>query len=209
MIAYRCVKSFIVSPSSKTKPSVYFNFHDDFVVCIGALFPTPGEYSRCHTLPLPVLNGLMITYFCMWPQCHSIPWFDTAYNSSWILWFNITVKTSKLCVTGLCAGTSPCDRWIPRTNGQWRGKCFDLMTSSWMLTFVWHFTEDGGGMRAQMLSWQYPIWQVWALVGNALTLLVLVSPGYQQHRYNLLLAIGHTGHHLSDLRTGNVSGVIS
>ena len=23
------------------------------------------------------------------------------------------------------------DRWIPRTNGQQRGKCFDLMTSSW------------------------------------------------------------------------------
>ena len=22
-------------------------------------------------------------------------------------------------------------RWIPRTNGQWRGKCFHLMTSSW------------------------------------------------------------------------------
>ena len=23
------------------------------------------------------------------------------------------------------------DRWIPRPNGQWRGKCFHLMTSSW------------------------------------------------------------------------------
>ena len=26
------------------------------------------------------------------------------------------------------------DRWIPRTNGQWRGKCFHLMTSSWLMT---------------------------------------------------------------------------
>ena len=25
------------------------------------------------------------------------------------------------------------DRWIPRTNGQLRGKCFHLMTSSWLL----------------------------------------------------------------------------
>ena len=25
------------------------------------------------------------------------------------------------------------DRWIPRTKGQWRGKCFHLMTSSWMI----------------------------------------------------------------------------
>ena len=31
-------------------------------------------------------------------------------------------KTSKLRVTG--------DRWIPRTNDQYRGKCFHLMTSS-------------------------------------------------------------------------------
>ena len=30
----------------------------------------------------------------------------------------------------LC-GEFPGDRWIPRTNGQLRGKCFHLMTSSW------------------------------------------------------------------------------
>ena len=36
-------------------------------------------------------------------------------------------KTSKLHVTGLCAGNSPV------TDGQWRGKCFHLMTSSWFL----------------------------------------------------------------------------
>ena len=35
-------------------------------------------------------------------------------------------KTSKLRVTGLVTG----DRWIPHTNGQSRGKCFHLMTSS-------------------------------------------------------------------------------
>ena len=46
-------------------------------------------------------------------------------------------KTSKLSVTGLCAGNSPVtgefpgDRWISRTNGQWREKCFRLMPSSW------------------------------------------------------------------------------
>ena len=28
------------------------------------------------------------------------------------------------------------DRWIPRTNGQLRGKCFHLMTSSWIITLV-------------------------------------------------------------------------
>ena len=30
------------------------------------------------------------------------------------------------------------DRWIPRTNGQWRGKCFQLMTSSWYVLFCCH-----------------------------------------------------------------------
>ena len=35
-------------------------------------------------------------------------------------------KTSKPCVTGLCAGNSPV-----RTNGQKREKCFHFMTSSW------------------------------------------------------------------------------
>ena len=39
-------------------------------------------------------------------------------------------KTSKLCVTGLCVGIHR-DRWIPRTKGQLRGKCFHLMTSSY------------------------------------------------------------------------------
>ena len=34
------------------------------------------------------------------------------------------------------------DRWIPRTNGQWRGKCFHLMTSSCgiVIKTSWDFT---------------------------------------------------------------------
>ena len=41
-------------------------------------------------------------------------------------------KTSKLRVTGLYAacGEFTGDRWIARTNGQLRGKCFHLITSS-------------------------------------------------------------------------------
>ena len=40
-------------------------------------------------------------------------------------------KTSELRVTGLC-GEFTDDRWIHSTNGQLRGKCFNLMTSSWI-----------------------------------------------------------------------------
>ena len=39
-------------------------------------------------------------------------------------------KTQKLRVVGLCFGEFTGDRWIPRTNGQLRGKCLHLMTSS-------------------------------------------------------------------------------
>ena len=39
-------------------------------------------------------------------------------------------KTSKLRVTGLCVGNS-------RTKGQFRGKCFHLMTSSWYYNLRW------------------------------------------------------------------------
>ena len=42
-------------------------------------------------------------------------------------------KTSKLRVTGRCAGNSP-DRWIPLTKGQLCGKGFHLMPSSWSST---------------------------------------------------------------------------
>ena len=30
------------------------------------------------------------------------------------------------------------DRWIPRTKGQLRGKCFHLMTSSWLISMIWY-----------------------------------------------------------------------
>ena len=64
-------------------------------------------------------------------------------------------KTSKLRVTGLLCGKFTGDRWISRTNGQLRGKCFHLMTSSCatLLPVLWedtclsqyslHITEDG------------------------------------------------------------------
>ena len=33
------------------------------------------------------------------------------------------------------------DRWIPRTKGQWRGKCFHLLTSSWYAANVGIFQQ--------------------------------------------------------------------
>ena len=36
------------------------------------------------------------------------------------------------------------DRWIPRTKGQLRGKCFHLMTSSWTSNFLQHLLPFNG-----------------------------------------------------------------
>ena len=41
----------------------------------------------------------------------------------------------------LCGGF-PGDRWIPPTNGQLRGKCFHLMTSSWIYQLKWLCVPD-------------------------------------------------------------------
>ena len=52
-------------------------------------------------------------------------------------------KTPTLRVTGLCVGIHR-DRWIPRTKGQLRGKCFHLVTSSWCCSYpdiLWHTWE--------------------------------------------------------------------
>ena len=41
------------------------------------------------------------------------------------------------------------DRWIPHTNGQLRGKCFHLMTSSWRSSVWLHQWWDNG-----MIAWK-------------------------------------------------------
>ena len=51
------------------------------------------------------------------------------------------------------------DRWLPRTNGQLRGKCFHLMTSSWISPkFVFRGINN-------LLPWvQLVAWCRWGLV---------------------------------------------
>ena len=50
-------------------------------------------------------------------------------------------KTSKLRVTGLCVWGIHRDRWIPRTKGQLRRKCFHLMTSLWYSGWRWRYLK--------------------------------------------------------------------
>ena len=45
------------------------------------------------------------------------------------------------------------DRWIPRTKGQLRGKCFHLMTSSWYVSVIWVILFSGhGNLKSSALS---------------------------------------------------------
>ena len=48
-------------------------------------------------------------------------------------------KTPKLRVTGFVRWPVTDDRWIPRTNGRFRGKCFHWMTSSW---YYWRLMKN-------------------------------------------------------------------
>ena len=49
------------------------------------------------------------------------------------------------------------DRWIPRTKGQLRGKCFHLMTSSWNLPAA---GETSKLSRPMDLTWHYDYYQI-------------------------------------------------
>ena len=64
-------------------------------------------------------------------------------------------ETSKRRVTGLCVG----DRWIPRTNGQLRGKCFHLMTSSWFVAIstLLRVHPDWGHVRRHGRQWMVTV----------------------------------------------------
>ena len=46
------------------------------------------------------------------------------------------------------------DRWIPRTKGQLRGKCFHLMTSSWISNNIWHYST---GCKFLTMPYRYPL----------------------------------------------------
>ena len=58
------------------------------------------------------------------------------------------------------------DRWIPRTKGQLRGKCFHLMTSSWNyvcvihIIFKYHFFECYASGPV-LLTWIDISWGIW------------------------------------------------
>ena len=56
------------------------------------------------------------------------------------------------------------DRWIPRTKGQLRGKCFHLMTSSWIVPYSWQNFKRPRQPKAVLWNWRYlakPTLKLW------------------------------------------------
>ena len=87
-------------------------------------------------------------------------------------------KTSKLRVTGLCAGNS-----ISRTNGQLRGKCFHLMTSSW------------GGNGLKIAEWDLGIsWSVVFQMSIPAQNNALAWCRHQMETFSVLLALCEGNH---------------
>ena len=65
------------------------------------------------------------------------------------------------------------DRWIPSTKGQWRGKCFHLLTSSWS-TLPKTYGSWATRMNIRLFSLYCGIWDFRHLI-----VLLLQSTGYQ------------------------------
>ena len=68
------------------------------------------------------------------------------------------------------------DRWIPRTKGQLRGKCFHLMTSSWATLH-----EIYG---CPIFNWIAGPWQGWKCAGIMITAMVVRRHALLQHFCN-------------------------
>ena len=71
-------------------------------------------------------------------------------------------KTSKFHITGLLCGEFTGDRWIPRTKGQYHGKCFHLMTPSWTKMPSWRLCTLSVSFLKMMSHLQFR----WCLCAN-------------------------------------------
>ena len=90
------------------------------------------------------------------------------------------------------------DRWIPRTKGQLRGKCFHLMTSSWYITLILilGLYSLRGRTSYRKISWSlkaarlgFRLFQsLWNLIGTSATVLPRYLSNYRAIRslWNLI-----------------------
>ena len=135
-------------------------------------------YCDIHFLqkrwPLPGIVGNLIAWHKSIPFTNALQWRhdegDGVSNHRRLdyllsrLFRRISKKTSKFRATGLCEGNPPVTYSL--TDGQWRGKCFHLMTSSWFYSNVILNCEKSSSVHV--------IWLVPCLWRNAPT------PGYNE-----------------------------
>ena len=85
------------------------------------------RYEICCTVAVCVTRMRFNTNILLWRHL----WPSSRLFTQPFIQTYITENIKALCHWPLC-GEFTGDRWIPRTTGQKRGKCFHLMTSSWM-----------------------------------------------------------------------------
>ena len=91
------------------------------------------------------------------------------------------------------------DRWIPRTNGQYRGKCFHLMTSTWMAS---PRTEDGSLLSSSYTCYYAQFVNSWpvtpyCVMSSLITIMscCLTIPSHDVHQ----CLIGYTAMHVNEV----------
>ena len=96
-------------------------------------------YLLCHVTKLCYIT--MMPQWARWrPKSPASPLFTRPFIRAQIKENIKAPRHRPLC------GEFTGDRWIPRTNGQQRGKCFHLMTSSWYQRFgPIYFSSDWYG----------------------------------------------------------------
>ena len=89
------------------------------------------------------------------------------------------------------------DRWIPRTKGQLRGKCFHLMTSSWN-DWIWcHLSSWGDNFLSRQYTWY------WSLNDKLMGMFYCLFYNLQI-QLNIIHEVFATKHEMSRLFANNV-----
>ena len=96
------------------------SFREDHILIIFWIFSKAGYILWHRTSDRSVVSEIPRIFTTSW--VHTQPFIQT----------QIKENTKAPRHWALC-GEFTGDRWIPRTNDQWRGKCFHLITSSWFI----------------------------------------------------------------------------
>ena len=131
LTSYQCICMFTPSFISKIMRRMrkMTNLFDDFCPAVVWNITTDHSYGMWASLK----NKIQSRHYCDVIMSAMAPQKHRRLNCLLNRFFRRrSKKTSKLHITGFLWGESTGHRWIPLRKCQLRGKCFHLMTSSWL-----------------------------------------------------------------------------